>query len=73
MNSHDILDLDPAKPGVFLRYPESPFDASSVGNPYPYGMDPVSRCFVASTKLLRAEKNNFSSAFKGTLRIEINF
>ena len=36
-----MLTLNPAVRGVYRRYPEIPFNESSLGNPYPYGFDPV--------------------------------
>ena len=36
-----MLQLNPAIDGVYRRYPEYPFNNASLGNPYPYGMDPV--------------------------------
>jgi len=41
LNNTDVLTLNPNIEGVFLRYPKEPFENTSVGNPYPYGIDPV--------------------------------
>ena len=37
-----LFQLNPGDEGVFRRQNEEPFDPSNIGNPYPYGMDPVS-------------------------------
>jgi len=42
LNNTDFLTLDPAVEGVFRRYStRENFSVSSIGNPYPIGMDPV--------------------------------
>ena len=56
LNEVSMFTLNPATAGVYRRYPEAPFNASSLGNPYPYGMDPV--CCIYCRVVLLSNNNN---------------
>ena len=50
LNELPALTLNPATEGVYRRYPVTPFNESNLGNPYPYGFDPVSGVYFVKVK-----------------------